>query len=105
MKGLLLLFIIFLHILPLAAGEQSINTLLARLDSMIAHEDSYVKAKLARIAQVKHESRRALSDEERYWRNRSLYDEYFVFDADSTMRYAIANCPTTASLEMMTTTA
>lgn len=75
----------------LAAKEQNIDTLLARLDSMIANEDSYVKAKLDKIAQLKRDGKRARSDEEQYWKNRSLYDEYFVFDADSAMGYVMAN--------------
>lgn len=91
MKRFLFVIFSFFLILPLAAKEQNIDALLARLDSMIANEDSYVKTKLAKIAQIKHDGRRALGDEEQYWKNRMLYDEYFVFDADSAMHYAMAN--------------
>lgn len=91
MKKLILIIFSLLLFLPLCAKEQDIDLLLNRLDSMIANEDSYVQAKLHKIAQVKRDGMKARTDEERYWRNRSLYDEYFVFDADSAMQYAIAN--------------
>lgn len=85
-------------LLILAAGLQSLSAmnpsneaLLERLDSMIDNEKTYERAKLDKIAQIKRSGRKTMSDEERYWHNRSLYDEYFVFDADSAMRYAIAN--------------
>lgn len=91
MKRLLFILFISLQMLPLSAKDRSIDSLLARLDSMIDNEDSYVRAKLSKIAQIKHDGRRARSDEEIYWKNRSLYDEYFVFDADSAMHYAIEN--------------
>lgn len=87
-----------LTLLILAAGLQSLSAmnpsneaLLERLDSMIDNEKTYERAKLDKIAQIKRSGRKTMSDEERYWHNRSLYDEYFVFDADSAMRYAIAN--------------
>lgn len=69
----------------------SVGELLARLDSMIDNEDTYVRQKLDKIAQIKQMRKRTSSEEERYWNNRSLYDEYFVFDADSAMRYADSN--------------
>lgn len=69
----------------------SVGELLARLDSMIDNEDTYMRLKLDKIAQIKQNRRRASSVEERYWNNRALYDEYFVFDADSAMNYADAN--------------
>lgn len=91
MKKYILIICALFQVAILSAKEQNIDTLLARLDSMIANEDSYVKAKLDKIAQIKLNRKLARSDEEQYWKNRSLYDEYFVFDADSAMRYAMAN--------------
>ncbi len=91
MKRTLLQIIIFFSCFPLAAKEQSISILIARLDSMIANEDSYVRTKLQMIHDIKVMRSKVGSQEELYWNNRLLYDEYFVFDADSAMRYAIAN--------------
>lgn len=74
-----------------AASRQSIENLIARLDSMIANENSFRDAKLRKIDEIKSIGRKARTPEERYWNNELLYDEYFVFDADSAMRYVDAN--------------
>ncbi len=91
MRKLLLYIFLLLQAVPVMAWEQDIDVLLNRLDSMINNEESYVRAKQEEIAQIKHSGKKPTTDEERYWRNRALYDEYFVFDADSAMRYAIDN--------------
>lgn len=82
---------LFIGILRSLAYDSGIEQLLVRLDSMIDNEDVFVKAKMDKIAEIKRSGKRALNLEERYWSNRSLYDEYFVFDADSAMRYAMEN--------------
>lgn len=89
--SLFLILTAFAVTLPAFAAGQSIDALLARLDSVIDNEDAFVKAKKDKIAHLKMAARSAASDEERYWNNRSLYDEYFVFDADSARTYAIKN--------------
>lgn len=48
MKRFLFIIFSFVSILPMAAKEQTIDSLLARLDSMIANEDSYVRALFSR---------------------------------------------------------
>ena len=77
--------------MPMHAGKASVESLLVRLDSAIANEDSYVEAKLRRIADVRSSRKKARTPEEVYWNNRQLYDEYYVFDADSAMHYANEN--------------
>lgn len=87
----ILITIISAALMQAYAAEPAVGMLLARLDSMIDNEDSYVRLKLDKIAQIKQNRKRTSSVEERYWNNRALYDEYFVFDADSAMKYADAN--------------
>lgn len=91
MKRLILYIVLLFQVLPGLAREESVDVLLNRLDSMIMNEESYERRKQEKISQLKHSGKRPVTDEERYWRNRSLYDEYFVFDADSAMKYAIDN--------------
>lgn len=91
MTRILVLLIFSAGFWSMSATNPTTEDLLARLDSMIDNEKTYERAKLDKIAQIKRAGRKVMSDEERYWHNRSLYDEYFVFDADSAMRYAIAN--------------
>ena len=79
------------HMAAALATAPSVGELLTRLDSMIDNEDAYVRLKLDKIAELKQKRKRTSSDEERYWNNRALYDEYFVFDADSAICYADAN--------------
>lgn len=91
MKRCILFIFLIANVSVAVAVETSVSDLLARLDSMIDNKDIYVKAKLDKIEQIKRAGKHARSQEERYWINRSLYDEYFVFNADSAMRYAVAN--------------
>lgn len=80
-----------LQIISLSASSRDIEELLHRLDEMIADEHTYEDAKLSKIQEIKSIGRKAQSAEERYWNNNLLYDEYFVFDADSAMNYVNAN--------------
>ncbi len=77
--------------LPMRAREASVESLLARLDSAIANEDAYVQAKIKRIGDARASRRSLRTPEELYWNNRHLYDQYYVFDADSAMHYASQN--------------
>lgn len=61
--------------------------LLTQLDSLIACSDKITAAKEQRIAEIKKERSKLQTTEELYWYNRRLYNEYFVFDADSALRY------------------
>lgn len=74
-----------------ASHAESVEALLVRLDSLVAGHEQFAQAKQARIDGIKRESIKVNTDEERYWFNRRLYDEYFVFDADSAMSYVNAN--------------
>lgn len=73
------------------AYSPQVNALLNRLDSIIDNEDRFVNAKLRKIEGLKQNAKGLMTDEEKYWHNKGLYDEYFVFDADSAMRYVEDN--------------
>ena len=93
MKKLISLFFILFHIVAATAANYSsdIEKLLCRLDSMIDNEGRYVQEKMSRIATIRNTKPSPRNDEERYWRNRSLYNEYYVFNADSAIKYSIDN--------------
>ena len=71
--------------------ELSVEMLLNRLDSMISLQDEYTAIKLAHIEEVKKKGRNVRTIDERYWWNRRMYDEYYVFSADSAMIYVDDN--------------
>ncbi|MDE6575430.1 MAG: transcriptional regulator [Muribaculaceae bacterium] len=85
------IFVLLFTVLHGAAQNCSVEDALCRLDSIISLEDVYTRQKLARISELKRQGKNKRSLEERYWHNRSLYDEYFVFDADSAMHYVKEN--------------
>lgn len=65
--------------------------LIAGLDSVLAESGEFIKAKEARIEQLRKKESSMLKDEERLWLNKMLYDEYFVYKADSAMSYVNSN--------------
>lgn len=68
-----------------------VSRLLAHLDSLIENEDEYARLKMERIADIRRDSDKARTLEEQYWYNRSLYNEYYVFEADSALSYVNRN--------------
>ncbi len=62
-----------------------------RLDSILANHNYFHQLKEAKINDIKRAGKNMISPEERFWHNRRLYDEYFVFNADSAMRYVDEN--------------
>lgn len=93
MKKLIsVIFILFQFIAAEAATYSSdIEELLCRLDSMIDNEGRYVQDKMSRISTIRNTKPAPRTDEEKYWHNRSLYDEYYVFNADSAIKYSMEN--------------
>lgn len=84
-----ILYILCVVSIPLYASNVEISSLLMRLDSLIAQKDVFIIAKENKIAQLQKKEVRTL--EERYWLNKTLYDEYFVYNADSAMMYVEQN--------------
>jgi cell division protein FtsB len=91
MRFVILLAIIIAVSIGSDAQESDLKDLYRRLDSVIANSQYYHKLKVAKINDIKRAGKNMLSDEERYWHNRRLYDEYFVYNADSAMRYVGEN--------------
>lgn len=88
-----LLFLFLLFFLPSAATSYDSETksLLKRLDLLIAHSETFNQAKEKKIEELQQKAANAHTQDERYWVNKMLYDEYFVYNADSAMTYVNDN--------------
>ena len=92
------LFFVLLHVLCIvpafsyaASSNVEIASLLAKLDSLIEQKETFIAAKETKIAQLQKRKKEVRTQEERYWLNKTLYDEYFVYNADSAMVYVNQN--------------
>lgn len=82
----------------ISAQEIDLAPYYQRLDSVLANRQHYQEAKLARIEAIKRSGKHIFSTEERYWLNNRLYNEYFVYSADSAMHYVDENLAIARSL-------
>lgn len=71
--------------------EKEIPQLLATLDSIFVQTGELASQKELKIAQLKKKLSNAANFEEEFWINKMLYDESFVFNADSAMKYVDRN--------------
>lgn len=71
--------------------EKEIPQLLATLDSILVQTGELASQKELQIAQLKKKLSNAANFEEEFWINKMLYDESFVFNADSAMKYVDRN--------------
>lgn len=71
--------------------EKEIPQLLATLDSILVQTGELASQKELKIAQLKKKLSNAANFEEEFWVNKMLYDESFVFNADSAMKYVDRN--------------
>lgn len=71
--------------------ETEIPKLLATLDSILIQTEELTSQKELKIAQLKRKLSNAATLEEEFWINKMLYDESFVFNADSAMKYVDRN--------------
>ena len=71
--------------------EKEIPQLLATLDSILVQTGELASQKELKIAQLKKKLSNAANFEEEFWINKMLYDEYFVLNADSAMKYVDRN--------------
>ena len=71
--------------------EKEIPQLLATLDSILVQTGELASQKELKIAQLKKKLSNAANFEEEFWINKMLYDEPFVFNADSAMKYVDRN--------------
>ncbi len=89
----LFVFWILLISAPLSASPYSaeIESLLCKLDSLVARKNEFVAAKEEKIDQLRRQRKNVRTLEEQYWLNKMFYDEYFVYNADSAMFYVDKN--------------
>lgn len=73
------------------AGNPSVEVYLTKLDSVLAESEEFVQQKENRISEIRKKYTRHLQLEEEIWLNRLMYDEYFVYNADSAMNYVNRN--------------
>lgn len=88
---IILTFLIGLPCLATNSRNMDSDYWLERLDSLIAIEDRLVEQKNNHINDIRRNIRNVRTIDELYWHNRRMYDEYFVFDADSALHYAYSN--------------
>ena len=94
LKRLLHFLLLFLLLIPFP-GEAGVHSaikknesLLMRLDSIIANHDYYITRKEQRIADLRSSLRGNQTTAERLTTSRRLYEEYLVYDSDSALYYA-----------------
>lgn len=82
---------ILLTVLPASGRQSETERLFVTLDTVIESSESYIKAKEARIGELRKGLSPQMKDEERLWLNKMLYDEYSVYKVDSAMKYVNDN--------------
>ena len=73
------------------AFHPDVEYYLCRLDSILEESESYVQEKENKISALRQKQSPLLQPEEQLWLNRLLYDEYYVYNADSAMIYVNDN--------------
>lgn len=72
-------------------NKYNTEQLYSKLDSVISKNDELVQEKQLKIEELTKRIKTVKNLEERYWLNKIIYDEYFVFIADSAMKYVDYN--------------
>ena len=80
-----------LQALSAVTYKPEIETLLLRLDSLIENKDFFIKEKEDKIRLLRKRNQNINTAEEQYWINKALYDEFYVYNADSALYYADQN--------------
>lgn len=92
MKKLLLIYILStIPLLTWAVNSGEIDDLLDSLTIMISQQDKFIAEKEEKIREVRSHIRRGANVEEQYTINSLLYDEYYVYDADTALNLAKKN--------------
>lgn len=73
------------------AHTPATETILSRLDSVINRSSEWDAMKRHRISELSKKANLVNTEEEKYWFNKNLYDEYLVYNADSALAYANRN--------------
>jgi hypothetical protein len=83
--------IVFVQLLSAEIHKPEIELLLLKLDSMIDDKDIYIEEKEEKIKLIKEQVKNIRSKEEEYRINKKIYDEYYVYNADSALVYTERN--------------
>ncbi len=75
----------------ISAHSSDITILLERLDSLIAQEKTLAAQKEQRIKRLRQHEKNLHTPEDRYWFNKQLYEEYYVYNKDSAMVFVDRN--------------
>lgn len=91
----IILFITTLSIFSgYATGQiisDNIERMLQGLDSLVVEKEVFVIAKEKRIEGLRNMEKKVQTEEEQYWMNKLLYEEYMVYDSDSALGYIHKN--------------
>ncbi len=73
------------------AHSEALEEVFSRLDRMLGRRDEFRQVKEERIRMLYDRLKENTSPEERYHINKLFYEEYYVYNADSAMKYTDAN--------------
>lgn len=73
------------------AHSEALEEVFLRLDRMLGRRDEFRQVKEERIRMLYDRLKENTSPEERYHINKLFYEEYYVYNADSAMKYTDAN--------------
>ena len=85
------LFLLFIAFGNVYSKNKKMEQLFSRLDSVLTNSEKYVLEKEDKIEELRKKQSMPLKPEEKLWLNKMLYDEYFVYNADSAMVYVNNN--------------
>ena len=98
-----LLFLFALNVCLSAQAEISysreLEEIFSKLDNMILQREEYRLKKEERIKMLRNRIDMRASLEERFHTNKVLYEEYYVYNADSAMAYVTENLRIASSTE------
>ena len=86
-RKLSVLFLLFIAFGNVYSKNKEMEQLFSRLDSVLTNSEKYVLEKEDKIEELRKKQSMPLKQEEKLWLNKMLYDEYFVYNADSAMVY------------------
>ena len=90
-RKLSVLFLLFIAFGNVYSKNKEMEQLFSRLDSVLTNSEKYVLEKEDKIEELRKKQAMPLKPEEKLWLNKMLYDEYFVYNADSAMVYVNNN--------------
>lgn len=101
MRYLLLVFlsIVYIHLDAKSLYNRDLDEIFSRLDDAVSRHDEYREQKEERIAKMRERMSGRTSLEGQYYANKLLYDEFYVYNADSAMLYVDRNLEIASTLK------